>query len=249
MQSLNLGIITLFPEMFSALNYGIVGRAIDNKQLTIQTWNPRDFSKDKHRRVDDRPFGGGPGMVMMAEPLVDCIHAAKQSMEQAKVIYLSPHGRRLTQADFSAHTSTPLILIAGRYEGIDQRVIEHHVDEQWSIGDYVLSGGEFAAMVVIDGITRLIPEVLGHEESANQDSFMHGLLDYPHYTRPETFAGHEVPKVLLSGDHAAIARWRAQQALKLTWLHRPDLLDTRKLSSEETKLLEQFKDYRGESYD
>ncbi len=238
------GVVTLFPEMFKALNSGIPGRALEKGIVEWQCWNPRDFTKDNHRTVDDRPYGGGPGMVMMAEPLAAAIHGAKEQRSQAKVIYLSPQGQPLTQASLGdmAKGSQEMILVCGRYEGIDQRFIEQHVDEVWSLGDYVLSGGEIAAMALMDGVIRLLPGSLGHEESAQQDSFMQGLLDHPHYTRPETYKGQAVPKVLLSGDHAAIARWRLQQALGRTWLLRRDLLDKLELDDQQQALLNEFID-------
>lgn len=240
---LEIGIISLFPEMFTALDVGIPGRAQKQGLLTLSHFNPRDFTQDKHRTVDDRPYGGGPGMVMLAEPLTACIQQAKQALgPAAKLIYLSPQGRRLDhQATIDLSQRQQMLLLAGRYEGVDQRVLDNEVDEHWSIGDYVLSGGELAAMVMIDAITRHLPGALGHSESAEQDSFATGLLDHPHYTRPEVFAGIAVPKVLLSGDHAAIKRWRAQQALGQTWLHRPDLLEQRELTQEEQQLLQAFK--------
>jgi tRNA (guanine37-N1)-methyltransferase len=241
-----IGVITLFPEIMDALNYGVVGRAVRNKKIELLTWNPRDYSHDPHGRVDDKPYGGGPGMVMTPQPLVDCIQAARAAMPTAKVVYLSPQGEMLTQKQLTAHTQTPLILVAGRYEGIDQRIIDHHVDAQWSIGDYVLSGGEFAALVIIDGITRLIPGVLGDADSAQYDSFMQGLLDHPHYTRPAQYQGRKVPEVLISGDHRAIQRWRTQQALSSTWQKRPELLGARRFSALELELLAEIKAHRGE---
>lgn len=212
------------------MDFGVLGRAIKQQQLNVQCFNPRDYTEDRHRTVDDRPYGGGPGMLMKVEPLYKAIMAAKAAAvadRSTKVVYLSPQGQTLNQALLvdAATSENHLILIAGRYEGIDERVIESLVDEEWSIGDYVLSGGEFAAMVIIDGITRLLPGVLGDDDSAMQDSFMQGLLDYPHYTRPEEINGQVVPDVLLSGDHRAIQRWRLKQALGRTWLKRPDLLD------------------------
>ncbi len=237
MTGLQLGVVTLFPEMFGALNAGVVGRGMATGAVSVSYWNPRDYCQDAHRRVDDRPYGGGPGMVMMPEPLGRCIHAAKQGMRVDKVVYLSPQGQPLTQAVLAAHTKTNVLLIAGRYEGIDQRVIDQEISEEWSIGDYVLSGGEFAAMVVIDGITRLLPGVLGHEESAQCDSFSDGLLDHPHFTRPERYNGQDVPVVLQSGHHEDIRHWRLKQALKQTLLKRPDLLATRVLSGEEKAAL------------
>lgn len=241
-QTLTAGVITLFPEMFEALSHGITGRAQQKGLLNLHCWNPRTFTEDKHRTVDDRPYGGGPGMVMLAEPLTAAIHAAKQKLgEQTKVIYLSPQGRPLDQAGIERLSqSEQLIFVAGRYEGIDQRVIDQEIDEQWSLGDYVISGGELAAMVFIDALTRQLPGALGHESSASEDSFADGLLDCPHYTRPEQFDGLAVPKVLLSGDHKAIARWRLKQALGQTWLNRPDCLDKRTLSALENELLNEF---------
>lgn len=224
--------------MQHATKYGVLGRAIKQRQLTLTCFNPRDYAKDKHRTVDDRPYGGGPGMLMKVEPLYKAIMAAQDAVRQdavkdgaadkaVKVVYLSPQGQPLNQGLLvdTAAADEDLILIAGRYEGIDERIIESLVDEEWSIGDYVLSGGEYAALVVIDGITRLIPGVLGDDDSALQDSFMQGLLDYPHYTRPEEVNDQSVPDVLLSGDHKAIQRWRLKQALGRTWLRRPDLID------------------------
>jgi len=226
---MNIYLITLFPELIQqAMEFGVLGRAIKQQQLKLQCFNPRDYTEDKHRTVDDRPYGGGPGMLMKVEPLYKAIIAAKAAAEDGvKVIYLSPQGQTLNQALLvnTATSGKDLVLIAGRYEGIDERIIESLVDEEWSIGDYVLSGGEFAAMVIVDGITRLLPGVLGDDESALQDSFMQGLLDYPHYTRPEQVNGQTVPDVLLSGNHKAIQRWRLKQALGRTWLKRPDLLD------------------------
>ena len=238
-------VITLFPRMYLALEEeGVVGRAISQQRIQLTTWNPRDYTTDRHRTVDDRPYGGGPGMVMKLEPLAKAIEAAKQADAQAaKVIYLSPQGRQLNQDKVKALVASQqrLILIAGRYEGIDERIIDAYVDEELSIGDYVLSGGELASMVVIDAMTRLLPGVLGHDESAQQDSFAQGLLDCPHYTRPEESSLGDVPEVLLSGDHASIAQWRAQQALIRTWLRRPDLLAKLKLTPEQQSLLESYR--------
>ncbi|MBB71981.1 MAG: tRNA (guanosine(37)-N1)-methyltransferase TrmD [Legionellales bacterium] len=239
---MRIGIISLFPEIFNALDYGIVGQAQKNKLLNIEMWNPRDFTRDKRQTVDDRPYGGGPGMVMMAEPLRGAIKSAKQTLgDDTKVVYLSPQGKRFEQRhgqDFIAQEK--VLLLCGRYEGVDERLIESDVDEEWSIGDYVLSGGEFAALVMVDAITRLIPGALGDEASAVEDSFVAGLLDYPHYTRPEVEHGLAVPKVLTSGDHQAIRRWRWQQALGRTWLRRPDLLAERTLTAKEQTLLDEF---------
>ena len=238
-------IVTLLPEMFRALDAGITGRAIERDLLNIQCWNPRDFTQDKHRTVDDRPYGGGPGMVMMVEPIRSAIADIRAQDDPtaatAKVIHLTPQGRRLDQATLQRFsTQDHLILLAGRYEGIDERLIDTLVDEECSIGDYVLSGGELAAMVLIDGVTRLLPGALGHEDSAKCDSFVAELLDFPHYTRPESLAGHRVPEVLLSGDHQAIARWRLKQALGRTWNRRPDLLKGRALTGDEQTLLDEF---------
>jgi len=240
---MRIDVVTLFPEMFEAIRgSGIPRRAIDRGLLDLQMWNPRDFTIDRHRTVDDRPYGGGPGMVMQFEPLRDALKAIRAADEEtAPVIYLSPQGRKLDQAGVQELAHRPrLILLAGRYEGVDERLIEAEVDEEWSIGDYVLSGGELAAMVMIDAVTRLLPGALGHEDSAEQDSFSSGLLDYPHYTRPELIEGRAVPAVLLSGDHAAIARWRMKEALGRTWLRRPELLEQAGLSEEQQKLLAEF---------
>ncbi|WP_205619942.1 tRNA (guanosine(37)-N1)-methyltransferase TrmD [Dasania marina] len=242
-ESLTVGVITLFPEMFTAITEsGISGRAVKQGLVSLQWWNPRDFTEDKHRTVDDRPYGGGPGMVMKVEPLRKALAAAKQAMgDDSKVIYLSPQGRQLNQQGVETLAlSKKLIFIAGRYEGIDERLIEAEIDEEWSIGDYVLSGGELAAMVMIDTVVRQLPGALGHELSAKEDSFAEGLLDCPHYTRPEVLAGKPVPEVLLSGDHNKIRRWRLKQALGRTWQRRPELLEQRPLNSEEQDLLASF---------
>ena len=248
---MNIYLISLFPELIQqATSFGVLGRAIKQQQLTLKCFNPRDYTEDKHRTVDDRPYGGGPGMLMKVEPLYKAIMAAREAAgNTVKVIYLSPQGQQLNQQLLvnTAAAGNDLILIAGRYEGIDERIIKLLVDEEWSIGDYVISGGEFAALVVIDAITRLIPGVLGDDDSALQDSFMQGLLDYPHYTRPEEINGQIVPQVLLSGDHKAIRDWRLKQALGRTWLRRPDLLDVIKKDEsrwdeEKAKLLAEFKD-------
>ena len=246
-----LGIITLFPEMFTALtDYGVTGRAFREGKAQLEIWNPRDFTTDKHRTVDDRPFGGGPGMLMKVEPLAKAINAAKEASllkgcddKPAKVIYLSPQGSPLKQQGVkSLAQSSKLILVAGRYEGIDERLIDNFIDEEWSLGDFVLSGGELPAMCFADAILRLQPGVLGHQSSAIEDSFSDGLLDCPHYTRPEVLDGQTVPAVLLSGDHKAIARWRQQQALGRTWVRRPDLLDEKKLTREQLELLNGFRE-------
>ncbi|MGH1485385.1 MAG: tRNA (guanosine(37)-N1)-methyltransferase TrmD [Cellvibrionaceae bacterium] len=243
-----IAIVTLFPEMFTALiDYGVTGRAVKQGLLEVSFSNPRDFATDRHQTVDDRPYGGGPGMVMKIEPLKAAIDDARgQLSESAKVIYLSPQGHVLNQSAVgqlaTAEQYQDLILIAGRYEGIDERLLDAEVDEEWSIGDYVLSGGELPAMVLMDAIIRLLPEALGHEDSAEQDSFSQGLLDCPHYTRPDTYDGNAVPGVLLSGDHSKINRWRLQQSLGRTWLRRPELLDKIELTTEQVELLDAFKD-------
>ncbi|WP_115389952.1 tRNA (guanosine(37)-N1)-methyltransferase TrmD, partial [Shewanella algae] len=232
-----LGVITLFPEMFRAVtDFGVTGRAVKNGLLEVQTWNPRDFTHDRHNTVDDRPYGGGPGMLMMVQPLRDAIHAAKAAAgEGAKVIYLSPQGRKLTQQGVSELAqSSKLILVCGRYEGIDERIIQTEVDEEWSVGDYVLSGGELPAMTLIDSVSRLVPGVLGKQASAEQDSFSDGLLDCPHYTRPECLDGLDVPAVLLSGNHEEIRRWRLQQSLIRTLQRRPELFENLALTDEQT---------------
>jgi tRNA (guanine37-N1)-methyltransferase len=228
---MRFGVISLFPEMFAALTEsGVVGRAFREQKVGLQCWNPRDFTTDKHQTVDDRPYGGGPGMVMMVEPLMAAVKEAKKILPQAKVVYLSPQGKRLDQPAVKEFAKCQqIILVAGRYEGVDERFIQHCVDEEWSIGDYVLSGGELAAMVLMDAVIRQLPGVLGDDQSALQDSFSEGLLDYPQYTRPETFLGSDgntqrVPEVLLSGNHEMIRRWREQQALQRTRVKRPDLL-------------------------
>ena len=242
------GIISLFPEMFRAITeHGVTGRAVKRELVNVNYWNPRDFTEDKHQTVDDRPYGGGPGMLMKVQPLRDAIAAAKAEAAKAgakqpvKVAYLSPQGKPLTQAAVQdLATREHMILVAGRYEGIDERVIEQDIDEEWSIGDYVLSGGELPAMVLMDSVVRWLPGVLGHEDSAQQDSFMAGLLDCPHYTRPEVLDGRQVPDVLLSGHHAEIERWRLQQSLGRTWLRRPDLLEKLELTQAQQDLLEAF---------
>ena len=227
-----IDVITLFPGMFtSVLEHGVVGRAVSDGLIEFRSWNPRDFTQDKHRTVDDRPYGGGPGMVMMYEPVCSAITRAREAQPDSKVIYLSPQGRRLDQDgvhDLAQRSG--LILVSGRYEGIDERIVEAEVDEEWSIGDYVLSGGELAAMVMIDTVCRTLPGVLGHEDSANEDSFVDGLLDYPHYTRPEQVDGYKVPEVLLGGNHEEIRRWRLKQALGKTWQVRPDLIEAVELN-------------------
>ena len=239
---LQIDVISLFPEFTASIaEQGVVGRAIQQGKAKLNVINPRQFSTLSHERVDDRPYGGGPGMVMQFEPLQAAIMQARGQSNDAKVIYLSPQGQSLRQESVRRLAKeNHLILLCGRYEGIDERLIEAEVDEEWSIGDYVISGGELAAMVMIDAMVRTLPGALGGEQSAEQDSFENGLLDCPHYTRPESVAGREVPSELLSGDHKKIARWRLQQALVRTYLRRPDLLDGRELTDEERQLLEEF---------
>jgi tRNA (guanine37-N1)-methyltransferase len=241
---MRIDVITLFPESLEGLaGLGVTGRAIRDGRVRLKTWNPRDFATDRHRTVDDRPYGGGPGMVMAVEPLSSTIAAArKEHASGTRVSLMSPQGRKLDQAGVDELAGRQgLILVCGRYEGVDERVIESEIDEQWSIGDYVISGGELAAAVLIDAVTRLIPGVLGHEQSAVQDSFVGGLLDHPHYTRPESAGGMAVPEVLLSGDHEAIRRWRRKQALGRTWQLRPDLLENRQMDEEAELLLKEFR--------
>ncbi|MBV1960281.1 MAG: tRNA (guanosine(37)-N1)-methyltransferase TrmD [Oleibacter sp.] len=244
------GVVTLFPEMLQALTeQGVSGRAVKQDKVSVECWNPRDFTHDKHQTVDDRPYGGGPGMLMKVQPLRDAIHAAKAAAgEGAKVIYMSPQGRKLDQQGvLELVQQEKLILVAGRYEGIDERLIDDEIDEEWSIGDFVLSGGELAAMTLMDAVIRLVPGVLGHEQSAQQDSFMEGLLDCPHYTRPEDYDGQLVPEVLLSGNHEKIRKWRLKQALGRTWQRRPDLLAALELTTEQQKLLTEYLDENAEN--
>jgi len=241
--TLRVAVVTLFPEMFDAISeYGVSGRAIKQGLVELGFYNPRGFTSDRHQTVDDRPYGGGPGMLMMIQPLRDAIDAAKAwAGAEAKVIYLSPQGQTLSQQGATELAAgSNLVLVAGRYEGIDERLIRSHVDAEISIGDYVLSGGELAAMVLMDAVVRLLPGALGHAQSAQQDSFSEGLLDCPHYTRPEIHDGQKVPDVLLSGNHEKIRRWRLQQALGRTWQRRPDLLDKLDLSDEQQRLLSDF---------
>ncbi|OOR98376.1 tRNA (guanosine(37)-N1)-methyltransferase TrmD [Haemophilus paracuniculus] len=243
-----IGIISLFPEMFKAItDFGVTGRAVKQDLLQVNCWNPRDFTTDKHKTVDDRPYGGGPGMLMMVQPLRDAIRAAKATAckddgVEAKVIYLSPQGRKLDQAGVQALAENQkLILVCGRYEGIDERLIQTEIDEEWSIGDYVLTGGELPAMTLIDAVARFIPGVLGKQASALEDSFAEGLLDCPHYTRPEVLDGLTVPDVLMSGHHEQIRKWRLEQSLERTWLRRPELLDSLALTDEQRVLLNKIK--------
>ena len=241
-------VVTLFPEMFAAVTVsGISARALETGLWSLGLWNPRDFTKDNYRTVDDRPYGGGPGMVMLAEPLDKALDAVRDA-GGGKVIYLSPQGRKLDHEKvIELAGRTAVTLLCGRYEGVDERLIERRVDEELSIGDYVLSGGELAAMAVIDAVVRQIPGALGGERSASEESFVDGLLDCPQYTRPEVYEDAKVPELLLSGHHENIRRWRLQQALGRTWLRRPDLLAARKLNDDERKLLEEFQRQRGDN--
>lgn len=237
------GIVSLFPEMLEAVtSYGVTGRAVKRGLIRVASWNPRDFTHDRHRTVDDRPFGGGPGMLMKVQPLKDAIAAAKAAAGgEARVIYLSPQGRRLDQAGVNQLARQQrLILVCGRYEGVDERLIESEVDEEWSLGDFVLSGGELPAMVMLDAISRQIPGVLGDQASAEEDSFAEGLLDCPHYTRPEILDGVAVPAVLLSGNHEQIRKWRLKQQLGRTYQRRPELLEKIDLNLEQQTLLEEY---------
>ena len=246
---MQLGIVTLFPEMFAAVTeHGISARAVRSGLMNLELFNPRDYTTDKHRTVDDKPFGGGPGMLMKTEPLIASIAAARQVVsqkqtvgEKARVIYLSPQGKTLKQdsiIDLAKRES--MVLLCGRYQGIDNRVLENEIDEEWSLGDFVISGGELAAMTLIDAMTRFQPGALGDEGSALEDSFSNGLLHSPEYTRPQSIAGSDVPEVLLSGDHEAIRKWRMKQSLGATWLKRPDLLQAMSLEIEQEELLKQF---------
>ncbi len=249
---LQFDVVTLFPAMFDAVTeLGVTGRARERGLYQLVAWNPRDFAVNAHRTVDDRPYGGGPGMVMMAEPLGKALRAACQrqksaGVEKPRVLHLTPQGRLLDHAKVIELAREPgLVLLAGRYEGVDERLIEREIVEEVSIGDYVLSGGELAAMVLMDSVVRQLPGALGDAESASQDSFVNGLLDCPHYTRPEVYEGESVPAVLLSGNHAAIARWRLKQALGRTWQRRPELLARRVLTATERELLDEYRQERG----
>ncbi|MFK7957451.1 MAG: tRNA (guanosine(37)-N1)-methyltransferase TrmD [Lysobacterales bacterium] len=247
---MQIDVVTLFPGEFrQCLDIGVTGRAMREGIASVTTWNPRDFAKDSRGTVDDRPFGGGPGMLMTAPVLNRCLDAVldKRSKDErcSKIRYLSPQGQQVTQATLQCWSQQPdHIWLCGRYEGIDERLLSRHDIEQWSLGDFVLSGGELAAAAVIDGVVRLLPGALGHAQSADQDSFSEGLLDCPHFTRPEQFDGCSVPQVLRSGDHGAIARWRLKQSLGVTWLKRPELINRRGLSCDEAALLEEFLDER-----
>lgn len=256
---MQIAVVSLFPEMFAAISdYGVTGRAVKAGLVRLSLWNPRDFTEDRHRTVDDKPFGGGPGMLMKTAPLQAAIGAARQALDagrkgdsdaevaaaqepERRVIYLSPQGRRLDQNGVRELAAVQeLILVCGRYQGIDERVLAEEIDEEWSIGDFVLSGGELAAMVVIDTLCRLQPGALGDEQSAEQDSFADGLLHCPQYTRPQEVAGRSVPAVLLSGDHEQIRRWRLKHSLGATWRKRPDLLSGVDLDDEQKTLLQEF---------
>lgn len=239
---MRIDVITLFPELVEqVISCGVVGKAADQGIIDLHCWNPREYTRDRHRTVDDRPYGGGPGMLMKVQPLQDTISAVRRQNDGARLIYLSPQGKLLTQQRLARQVELgSVILLCGRYEGIDERLIQSEVDEEWSIGDYVISGGELAAMVCIDAMTRLLPGALGHEESARQDSFSDGLLDCPHYTRPELYQGDRVPQVLMNGNHRDISDWRRQQALGRTWRRRPDLLAQVELDSQQQVLLDEY---------
>jgi tRNA (guanine37-N1)-methyltransferase len=232
---MRIDVITLFPELVEqVIEYGVVGRAAEQNLLELRCWNPRDYTHDRHRTVDDRPYGGGPGMLMKVQPLQDAIAAVRQQNAAARLVYLSPQGQLLDQRKLEGQVALgSVIFLCGRYEGVDERLIQREVDEEWSLGDYVISGGELAAMVCIDAMTRLIPGALGHEESARQDSFSDGLLDCPHYTRPEEW-------VLMNGNHREIETWREQQALGRTWQRRPDLLENIELDARQRALLDEY---------
>jgi tRNA (guanine37-N1)-methyltransferase len=239
---MRIDVITLFPELVEqVVGCGVVGRAAEQGLLELHCWNPRDYTRDKHRTVDDRPYGGGPGMLMKVQPLQDAITAVRAHNSAAQLVYLSPQGKPLRQEQLARQVAQgSVIFLCGRYEGIDERLIQREVDEEWSIGDYVISGGELAAMVCIDAMTRLIPGALGHADSAQQDSFSDGLLDCPHYTRPEEYLGDRVPEVLMNGNHREIDAWRQQQALGRTWQRRPDLLEDIELDKGQQALLDKF---------
>jgi tRNA (guanine37-N1)-methyltransferase len=239
---MRIDVITLFPELVEqVVGCGVVGRAAEQGLLELHCWNPRDYTRDKHRTVDDRPYGGGPGMLMKVQPLQDAITAVRAHNNAARLVYLSPQGKPLRQEQLARQVAQgSVIFLCGRYEGIDERLIQREVDEEWSIGDYVISGGELAAMVCIDAMTRLIPGALGHADSAQQDSFSDGLLDCPHYTRPEEYLGDRVPEVLMNGNHREIDAWRQQQALGRTWQRRPDLLEDIELDAGQQALLDNF---------
>lgn len=241
---MRIDVITLFPELVRQVtSCGVVGRASEKGLLRLKCWNPRDYTTDRHRSVDDRPFGGGPGMLMKVQPLQDAISAVRAAKNRAQLIYLSPQGIPLTQSMLARQVEeASVVLLCGRYEGIDERLIQQEVDQEWSIGDYVISGGELAAMVCIDAMARLIPGALGHEQSALQDSFSAGLLDCPHYTRPEEYQGMKVPEVLMNGNHRQIQDWRQRQSLGRTWQRRPDLLEKIVLDEHQQALLDDYID-------
>lgn len=250
--TLHVDVVTLFPEMFGAVTqHGITSRAVELGLFDLQTWNPRDYTVDNYRRVDDRPFGGGPGMLMIPEPLEAALAAAKDRQRsvgaEPYAVYLSPQGAPLTHEKVMELVAKPgLVLLCGRYEGVDERVLQRQIDEEISIGDYVLSGGELPAMVLIDAMVRQLPGALNTSASAVEDSFVDGLLDCPHYTRPEEYQGMKVPDVLMSGNHALIRRWRLKEALGRTWLRRPDLLKDRQLTKEEARLLAEYQAEHGQ---
>jgi tRNA (guanine37-N1)-methyltransferase len=239
---MKVDVITLFPELvMQVIEYGVVGRAANQGLVQLNCWNPRDYTDDRHRTVDDRPYGGGPGMLMKVEPLQKTIAAVREQNQGARLVYLSPQGIPLKQEMLAEQVSAgTVIFLSGRYEGIDERLIQQEVDDEWSIGDYVISGGELAVMVCIDAMTRLIPGALGHQQSAQQDSFSEGLLDYPHYTRPEEFMGSKVPEVLMNGNHRQIQDWREKQSLGRTWQRRPDLLERLVLDDRQLALLDEY---------
>ena len=244
---MRVDVITLFPKLVEAVvGCGVVGRAADQGLLELNCWNPRDYARDRHRTVDDRPYGGGPGMLMKVQPLQDTIQAVRQNSRNAALVYLSPQGMLVKQDILARQVEKgSVIFLCGRYEGIDERLIQQEVDEEWSIGDYVISGGELAAMVCIDAMTRLIPGALGHEQSALQDSFSEGMLDCSHYTRPEEFQGIKVPEVLMNGNHQQIQDWREKQSLGRTWQRRPDLLEHIVLDDRQQALLKEYIDEFG----
>ena len=244
---MKVDVITLFPELVKQVTgYGVVGRAADQRLLQLNCWNPRDYTRDRHRTVDDRPYGGGPGMLTKVQPLQDTIRAVRQHSPEARLIYLGPQGKAVKQETLARQVAKgAVIFLCGRYEGIDERLLQQEVDEEWSIGDYVISGGELAAMVCIDAMTRLIPGALGHAQSAQQDSFSEGLLDCPHYTRPEEFQGMKVPAVLMNGNHQQIQDWREKQSLGRTWQRRPDLLENIVLDDRQQAMLNDYIDEFG----
>lgn len=239
---MRIDVVTLFPEFVEqVIGYGVVGRAAEQGLLSLHCWNPREYTRDRHRTVDDRPYGGAPGMLMKAEPLLDAITAVRRKNRDARLVYLSPQGRLLTQDLLARQVEAgSVIFLCGRYEGVDERLLEREVDDEWSLGDYVISGGELAAMVCIDAMTRLIPGALGDDESARQDSFSDGLLECPQYTRPEEFMGQRVPEVLMNGNHREIETWRERQALGRTWQRRPDLLEQAELDARQKALLDEY---------